>query len=164
MTHGSCTEGPSASGRAGIRIQDCSLPVRELRLASALEWVSLEGTAGVGITGAMTGTTTASFTTTTHTSPTAEFSSIATTSSTPAGFTEPADFMAREQEDSVVGSMDLRRRTARIPVHSAALIMAESREATLLAVSRASAEAPMEAGVFMGVEALMEEAVAGNRQ
>src|SRR4029077_4750153 len=163
MTHGSCTEGPSASGRAGIRTQDCSLPVRELRLASALEWASSEGTAGGGITGGMTGITTASFTNTTHTFPTAEFSSIATTSITPMDFTEPADFTVKEHGGSAVGSMDLHRHTARIPEHSAALIMAESREASLLAGSRVSAEASMEAEAFMGVEVLMEGAVTANR-
>src|SRR5712664_3162659 len=117
MIHGSCMESLSGSGRAGIRILDFTLPVRELRLASALESAFLGGMAGVGTTGDTIGITTELFTTTTPISPTAEFSSIATTSIAAAdsmdlaGFTEPADFMAEEREDSLVVSMDLRRHT-----------------------------------------------------
>ena len=84
---------PIGSGR-GIRIQGCSLAVPGLRLVLALESASLVGLAGAGTTGDMIGTTTASFSTTTPTYPTAEFSSIATTSIALAAFMEPADFMA----------------------------------------------------------------------
>src|SRR5260370_4506894 len=90
MTHGSCMEIPLGSGRGGIRIQDCFLQVRELRLVSALESASLEGMAGPGTTGVMIGIITAFFSTTTATYPTAEFSSIATTS------IALADFMAAD--------------------------------------------------------------------
>src|SRR5260370_12297489 len=86
MTHGSCMEIPLGSGRGGIRIQDCFLQVRELRLVSALESASLEGMAGPGTTGVMIGIITAFFSTTTATCPTAEFSSIATTSIALSGF------------------------------------------------------------------------------
>jgi hypothetical protein len=61
--------------------------------------------------------------------------------------------------------MDWRRRTAslvRIPVHSAGLIMEESREASLLAGTRALVEAFMEVEVSTEAEAAMEEAVTGN--
>src|SRR5258707_2861498 len=103
MTLGSCMESLSGSGRAGIRIRDFTLPVRELRLASALESASLGGMAGVGTTGDTTGITTELFTTTTPTSLTAEFSSIATMSIAAAdsmelaGFTELAEFMTGER-------------------------------------------------------------------
>jgi hypothetical protein len=67
-------------------------------------------------------------------------------------------------EVSARRSMDSRRHThnrVHIPVHSAVLIMEESREAFPLAVSRASAEASME--VEVSTEAVTEEAaVTGN--
>src|SRR5712692_3651281 len=95
MTHGSCMEIPLGSGRGGIRIQDCFLQVRELRLVSALESASSEGMAGAGTTGVMIGIITAFLSTTTATYPTAEFSSIATTSIAPADFMA-VDFTAAE--------------------------------------------------------------------
>src|SRR5271155_5233175 len=51
---------------------------------------------------------------------------------------------------------------APIPVHSAALIMEESQEASLLAGSRASAAASMEPEVLEAVVFTEAEAVAGN--
>src|SRR5207302_603411 len=72
MIPGSSMGSPSASGRAGIRIRDCSLQDRESRSALALEWDSLAASGGAGITGDMTGIITESFLTTTPTSPTAE--------------------------------------------------------------------------------------------
>jgi hypothetical protein len=77
----------------------------------------------------------------------------------PTGFTEAANFMAAEGEDSPAASMDLRRHTAS-PVltleHSAALIMEELREASPLAGTRALAEAST------GVEVSTEAEVAGS--
>src|SRR5580692_2368780 len=99
-------ERPSESGRVGIRIQGCSLAVRGLHLASALGSASLAGLAGAGTTGATIGITTGLFSTTTPTSPIAEFLSIATTSIAAADFMEPTDFTAEEREDSPVASMD----------------------------------------------------------
>src|ERR1700680_4575012 len=142
-------ERPSGSGLGGIRILGCSLADRELRLASALESASLVGLAGAGITGDLIGIITMSFTTTTPTSLTAEFSSIATTS------IAPTDFTAAEREDSPVASMDSRHpmpRLVRIPAHSAGSIMEESREVSRLAGNRALAEA-MEAEGFTEGEA-----------
>src|SRR5216684_195704 len=145
MTHGSCMEIPLGSGRGGIRILDCFLQVRELRLVSALESASLEGMAGAGTTGVMIGIITAFFSTTTATYPTAEFSSIATTSIAPADFMA-VDFTAAALpagEVSARRSMGSRHHTpsqVRIPVHSAALIMEESREAFPHGGSRASVE------------------------
>src|ERR1700719_2598751 len=164
MTRGSCMERPSGSGRGGIRIQGCSLAVPASRLASALESAFLVGLAGAGTTGAMIGTTTASCSTTTPTSLTAEFSSTAITSIALADFMQPTDFMAEEREDSPVASMDSRHhmpRPVRIPAHSAALIMEESREVSRLGGNRALAEASMEAEVFTEAAAT-EAAVTGN--
>src|SRR5580700_4156368 len=157
-------ERPSGSGPGGIRTQGCSLVVLGLRLASALESASLVGLAGAGITGDLIGIITMSFTTTTPTSLTAEFSSIATTSIAPADFMEATDFTAAEREDSPVASMDSRHpmpRLVRIPAHSAGSIMEESREVSRLAGNRALAAA-MEAEVFTEEAAATEAAVTGN--
>jgi hypothetical protein len=97
--------------------------------------------AGAGDTGDTTGVVMESSSTTTATFPAAEFSSIATT------LIAPVDFMEAERGDSAVANMDSRRmrNRARIPVHSAALIMEESQGAFLPAGSPALAEASMEA-------------------
>ena len=79
-THGSRMESLSGSGRAGIRIRDCFLPARELRLAWALELAISAGLVGDGTTGDLTGITTMSFITTTLTCPTAESLPITTPS------------------------------------------------------------------------------------
>jgi hypothetical protein len=153
-------ESLSGSGRAGIRIRDFTSPVRELGLASGLESGSLADLAGDGDTGDTIGVVTEFSSITTATFPTAEFSSIVTTSIAPADFTEPEDFMVAERRENLaVANVDSRRLTpspVRIPAHSAALITEGSREAFLLAGNQASAEAST------GVEAVTEEAVAGN--
>src|ERR1700724_248393 len=100
MTRGWFTELPSGSGRVGIRIQDCTLAARELRLAWVLGSAFSEGMAGAGTTGERTGITITSFSTTIPISPTAEFSSIVTTSIAAADFMEQTDFMAEAREDS----------------------------------------------------------------
>src|SRR5579863_6082057 len=167
MTPGSFTENQSGSGRAGIPIQDCSLPARELVLASALESASLVGLAGAGTTGATIGITTASFTTTTPTYLTAGFSSIATTS------IAPVDFMVAGfpvAEASRHRGTALRRhmpRPALIPERSAVSIMEEWREDSRLEDSRALAEASMavevsEAEASTAEAAVTAEAVEGN--
>ena len=148
---------PSEFGRAGIGIRDCTLPGRELRLASALALATSAVLAGVGTTGDMTGITTASPSTTTATFPTAESSSIVTTS------IAAADFMAEAPEDLPVESTGSHHipDLVRIPAHSAALIMEESREAFLPEDNPASAEDSTEEVAFTE-EAFTEEAVAGN--
>jgi hypothetical protein len=90
--------------------------------------------------------------TTTATFPTAEFSSIATTS------IAPEDFMEAERGDSPVANMDSHRmrNRARIPAHSAALIMEESRGAFLPAGSLALAEASMEAADSTAAAAVVD--------
>src|SRR5579863_8751508 len=99
MTPGSCTEGLSGFGRAGIPIRDFTFEFRELRLAWALESASLADLVGAGDTGVTIGTITGSCSTTAPTSPTAEFLSISIPSIAPVGFTElvdsmePVDFM-----------------------------------------------------------------------
>jgi hypothetical protein len=125
---------------------------RESRLASALESASLADLAGAGDTGDTTGVVMESSSTTTATFPTAEFSSIATTS------IAPEDFMEAERGDSPVANMDSHRMRNRapIPVHSAASIMEESRGAFLPAGSPALAEASTEE------VAVTEAAVVGN--
>src|ERR1700674_943992 len=159
MTLGWCMESPSGSGQAGIRIQDSFLVVRELPLASALESASLVGLAGGGTTGDMIGITTASFTTTIPTYPTAEFSSITTPSIALADFMVEEDFTAAPLPAVSTAphrNMDSRHpmpRLAPIPAHSAASIMEESREASPLAGSRASAEVSTEVEAFMAAEA-----------
>jgi Protein of unknown function (DUF3300) len=101
--------------------------------------------------------------TTTATFPTAEFSSIATTSIVPedfmeaVGFIAPVVFMAETPEASGAASMDSRRHLASLvptQAHSADLIMEELREDFLLVGSLASAVASMEEA-----EAVMEAAV-----
>ena len=163
MTHGSWMESPSGSGRAGIRIRDFTLPGRELRLASALELDSLVGLAGAGTTGDTIGTTTIFVSTTTTTSPTAGFSSIATPSIAPGVFMEATGFMAAGREASPAASMDSPGHTAslvRIPVRLAVLIMEEWREASLRAGSLALAGASTEVeGSTEAVAVSMEEAV-----
>jgi hypothetical protein len=63
---------------------------------------------------------------------------------------EKADFMAEKREDLPVASTDLRHTASLVPtlVHSAALIMEESREASPLAGSPASVGASMAAEAF----------------
>src|SRR4029077_17612357 len=165
MILGSSTENPSGSGPAGIRIRGYSWPARGLRLASALELASLADSAGDGTIGDTIGITTTFVSTITTTSPTAECSQIATSSVTPADFTELADFMADKPEDSPAASMDLRHHTASlefIPAHSAALIMAESPEASRLAGSRASVEVSTAVEVSMEAAAFTEAVVTAN--
>src|SRR5260370_28091162 len=95
MILGSRMERPSWFGQAGIRIQDCSFPVRELRLAWALESASMADFAGGGTIGDLTGITGRGFTNTTPTFPTAEPLSIVTTSIVKAGTSiMPAGFKA----------------------------------------------------------------------
>jgi enterochelin esterase-like enzyme len=101
-------------------------------LALALVSASLAVLAGAGTTGDTIGTTTTFVSITTITSPTAEFSSIVTTS--PVVFMELADFMAERE-----GSHRMRR-PALIPAPSAALITGERQEVSLLAGSQALAE------------------------
>src|ERR1700733_7520180 len=164
MTRGWCMEDPSESGRAGIRILDSTLAVRESRLASALESASLAGLAGAGDTGATTGVGMEFSSTTTATFPTAEFSSIATISIPPADFMEAGDFteavafivpvvfMAETPEASAAADMDLPRHIASLvstQAHSAASITEESRGAFPLAGSPALAEASTEAADSM---------------
>jgi hypothetical protein len=87
-------ESQSGSGQAGIGIQGCTLPDRELRLAWALASASLADMAGDGIAGDTIGVATESSSTTTPTSPTAESSPITTPSITRAGTSiMAADFM-----------------------------------------------------------------------
>src|SRR6266849_2700364 len=95
-------ESPSAFGQTGIGIQDCTLPDRELRLASALALASLAGLAGAGTTGDMTGTATASFSITIPTI------AGARTSIMVADFMVEADFRAAARAE-IRGSMDQHR-------------------------------------------------------
>src|ERR1700756_2457406 len=99
MTHGWCTARRLGSGRAGMTIPDFILAVRELRLVWALALASSVDSAGAGDTGGTTGITMEFFLITTATFPTAESSSIATTS------IAAADFMAEAPEDLPVESM-----------------------------------------------------------
>src|SRR6267143_150431 len=94
MTLGLCMESLSGPGRAGTPIRDSFLLVLESRLGWALESDSMAGLAGDGTTGDQTGITTMSFTTTTRTSLTAEFSSTVTTSIAREDFAEEVDFEA----------------------------------------------------------------------
>src|SRR5580704_1344615 len=112
MTPGSCMESQSGSGQAGIGIQGCTLPDRELRLAWALASASLAAMAGDGTTGDTIGVATESSSTTTPTSPTAESSPITTRSITrvqtsimAADFMGEVDFRAGARVE-VRGSMD----------------------------------------------------------
>src|SRR5246127_1889085 len=110
MTHGSSMEHPLASGQAGTGIPDCISPAQDSDGALALELASLAALAGDGDTGDTTGIT-GSCSIITATYPTAEFSSITTTSIAPEDFTEAAgsmgagdsmevvDFMAEVRED-----------------------------------------------------------------
>jgi hypothetical protein len=107
-----------------------------------LELASLADLAGAGDTGDTIGITTTFVSITTPMYPTAEFSPIATTS------IAPADFMAAEREDS-----HHMPRAALIPERSAASIMEESQEVSLLAGSRASVEVSTVAAVSTAVEA-----------
>src|ERR1700686_1431004 len=166
MILGWCMELRSESGQAGIRIPDCFLPARELRLGWALEWASTAGLAGDGTTGDLTGITTMSFTTTTRTYPTAEFSSIATTSIARADFAGEVDFTAalRAAEVSPHRSMGSRRHMPRLaitPARSADLIMEERQEASQLGGSRALVEVSTEVEASTEAEA-MAAAVTGN--
>src|SRR3977135_4083572 len=138
-------DSPSGSGRAGIRIRDSSLLVRELRLGWALESASMAGLVGDGTTGDLTGITTVSFTTTTPISPTAEFSSTATTSITREDFAGAVDFTAALPAVGALPHrrMELPRHTrslATTRARSADLIMGEQQEASPLAGNRASVE------------------------
>jgi hypothetical protein len=90
----------------------------------------MAGLVGDGTTGDMTGITTMSFTTTTRTSPTAEFSSIATTSIMPVDFAEEVVFTEVLRAAGVPPhrSTDSRphvRSLATTPARSADLIMEE---------------------------------------
>jgi hypothetical protein len=174
-------ESPSGFGQVGIRIQDCTLPARELHLGWALESAISAGSVGDGTTGDLTGITTMSFITTTLTSPTAGSSLITTPSIarmetiTAADFRVDTDFRAAalaeirgamvqpsnmdlqpHSMDSQLRNTDLRRRMfspAVIPARSAALIMEEFREASRLGGSPASAAAFMEVAVSTAVAA-----------
>jgi hypothetical protein len=135
-----------------------------------LESASLEDMAGDGTTGDLIGITTMSVSTTTTTSPTAEFSPIATISITAADFMVAA---LQADEVSARRSMASRHHTpsqVHIPAHSAALIMEELPEAFPHAGSRASVEATeveasMEVAVSMEAEAVTEGvAVTGKRR
>ena len=155
----------SASGPAGTGIPDCTSRGQGSLGAWALGSVSLAGLAGDGVTGDMTGITTASFSTTTVTNPTAESSTIASTSTTQADFMEPADFTAEEREDLPEASMDSHRmaKPGPTPGLSVALIMEEPPIAFPRAGSRASVGVSTEAEVSTGVEASMAAvAVTGN--
>ena len=127
----------------------------------------MAGLVGGGMVGGMTGTTTALFTTTTLTSPTAEFSSITTTSTAAADFMA-ADFTAGHRpEDSAALSMDSRHlmgRLAPTPVHSAASTMEASRGVFPPAGSRASVEVPTAVEAFMAEEATAAEATGNSVQ
>ncbi len=138
---------------ANQKTTKCAM-VRELRLASASESVSLVVLAGDGGTGATIGITTESSSTTAPTSRTAEFSSIATTS------IAPADFMAADSTEEISqaheaseGRMDS---PALIRERSADSIVEEWLEDSLFAGNRALVE------VSMVVEASMAAAVEGN--
>src|SRR3984893_14942263 len=94
MIPGLRMESLSGFGQVGIRIQDCTLPARELHLGWALELAILADLVGDGTTGDLTGITTMSFITTTLTYPTVESSPITTPSivGVPTSIME-ADFM-----------------------------------------------------------------------
>jgi hypothetical protein len=115
----------------------------------------------------MIGIITAFFSTTTATYPTAKFSSIATTSIAPADFMA-VDFTAAALpagEVSARRSMGSRHHTpsqVRIPVHSAALIMEESREAFPHGGSRASVEVSTAAEAFTVAAVVTVAVVTGN--
>src|ERR1700694_438145 len=174
MTHGSCMESLSGSGRAGFWTRDCFLPCPVSRLAPALELAILAGLVGDGTTGDLTGITTMSFITTTLTYPTAESSPITTLSiagvRTPimvADFRVDTDFKAEalaeirgstvqpRNTDLQLRNTDLRRRmfSPVIPARSAALIMEEFPEDSPLAGSRVSAAAFMAVAVSTAVAA-----------
>src|SRR5258708_34909803 len=109
MIPGLRMENRSGFGQVGIRIQDCFLTARELRLASALESAFLADLAGAGTIGDRTGITTISFITTTLTDPTAESSPITTPSIASARTAiMVADFRA-EALAEIRGSMGQRR-------------------------------------------------------
>src|ERR1700730_722340 len=169
MIPGLRMESLSGFGQVGIRIQDCTLPARELHLGWALELAILADLVGDGTTGDLTGITTMSFITTTLTYPTAKSSPITTLSiagvRTPimlADFRVDTDFKAEalaeirgsavqpRNTDLQLRNTDLRRRMfnpAVIPVRSAALIMEEFPEDSPLAASRVSAAAFMAVAV-----------------
>jgi hypothetical protein len=123
----------------------------------------LEGLAGAGTAGDLIGVTTGSFSTITPTSPTAEFSSTATTSIAPVDFTtvESTELVFPAREVSAGRSMDS---LALVQERSAVSIMEEWQEASPFAGSRALAEDSMVV-VSTEVEAFTEEAaVAGNSE
>src|SRR5689334_6983696 len=103
MIPGLSMERPSGSGRAGIGIRGCTLPGRASSGASDLELASLAASAGVGTTGGPIGITMTFVSTITITNPTAEFSSIASTSTLHeadlimVAFAAPAGFMVEER-------------------------------------------------------------------
>src|ERR1700722_94699 len=148
MILGSSMESPLGFGPAGMRIQGYTLPVLESRLASALELASLAGLAGDGDTGDTIGITTASCSTITAMYPTAESSLIGITSITAADsmaepdFTAPALVSTAQRRST--DSRDRMPRPALILVRSAALIMEERPEASLLVGSPASVEVSTE--------------------
>src|SRR5438128_7889641 len=111
MIPGSHLESLSGCGRAGIGIQGCTLPDRDLRLALALESASSAVLAGAGTTGDMIGITTVLSTTTTPTSPTAESLLITTPLTTPAGTSIMAEDFKAGVRLEVRRSMEQRRST-----------------------------------------------------
>src|SRR5246127_501842 len=151
------------SGQAGTGIPVCTLRVPELDLASASALAFLVVLAGVGTIGDPIGTITASFSTTTATCPTAEFSLIVITST----LAEAGSIMAFMGEAFTVGrqSMVSRRPTARLastPGLSVASIMEASREGFRLAGNRASGAAFMAEAASMVAEVFMAAEVTGN--
>jgi len=124
-----------------------------------LESASLAGLAGAGTTGATIGITTASFTTTTLTYLIAGFSSIATTSIAPVDFMVVAFPAAEALRHRGTASRLHTPRPALIPELSAASIMEEWQEASLVAGSRASAEASMAGEVSTAAGAVEDNSV-----
>ena len=107
--------------------------------------------AGDGTTGGLTGITVTSSTTTTRTSLTAEFSSIATTSITPVDLEEEVDFAGEADFTAALRAAGVLRRMPRLattPARSADLIMEERQEASPLAGNRASVEVSTEVEDF----------------
>ena len=162
MTHGSSTEHPLASGQAGTGIPDCISLGQDSDGALALELASLAALAGDGDTGDTIGIT-GSCSIITATYPTAEFSSIATTSIMPVDFMEAEDFMVEVIEDLEVANMDSHPMASPAPTQarSAALIMGEPPRAFPHAGNPAS-EASTAEEDFMAAEAFTEAAATAN--
>jgi len=142
---GSSMARPSASGRGGTGIPDCTSGFPESRLVWALELGSLAGLAGDGDTGDSVGMAAGSCSTMAAGYLTAE-SSPTVASLTAPDFME-ADFT--EEADSTV-AVDFMAQVARIPARSAALVMEVTPEAFPRVGNPASAtevEASTAAGV-----------------